>query len=216
MNLQGASAKPLSGENDLAQNPFDLKAEYGPSIFDARHRLAVSASWQIPFAHNTQGFTKRLLDGWQLNGIASANSATPFTVYDSTNVSLQASAPPISGYYASRPNLIRNPSAGPHTVNQWLSTAQFQRLNPITQAGQFGDESRNASRGPAYADVDLSAFKNFEVTEKVHAQFRAESFNLANHPNFELPVADLNSSEFGRILQAGPPRLTQFALKILF
>ena len=101
-------------------------------------------------------------------------------------------------------------------MNHWLSTAPFQRLNPATQAGQFGDESRNASRGPAYADVDLSAFKDIEVTERIHAQFRAESFNVANHPNFELPIADLNSSQFGRILQAGPARLTQFALKILF
>ena len=55
MNLQGASAKPLSGENDLAQNPFDIKAEHGPSIFDARHRLAVSAGWDVPFARKTQG-----------------------------------------------------------------------------------------------------------------------------------------------------------------
>jgi hypothetical protein len=216
MNLQGASAKPLSGENDLAQNPFDLKAEHGPSIFDARHRLTVSAAWQIPYTHNLQGFKKVLLDGWQLNGIVSANSATPFTVYDSTNVSLQASAPPISGYYASRPNLIGNPSAGPHTAHQWLSTSQFQRLNPATQAGQFGNESRNASRGPAYADVDLSAFKDFALSERWRAQFRAESFNVANHANFELPVADLNSTQFGRILQAGPPRLMQFAIKILF
>ena len=216
MNLQGASAKPLSGENDLAQNPFDLKAEHGPSIFDARHRLTTSATWSIPFAQRTRGFTKAVLDGWQLNGIVSANSATPFTVYDSTNVSLQASAPPISGYYASRPNLIGKPSAGPHTVNQWLSTTQFQRLNPTTQAGEFGDESRNASRGPAYADVDLSALKNFRLTEKINTQFRAESFNVANHPNFLLPIADLNSSNFGKILQAGSPRLMQFALKFIF
>lgn len=216
MNLQGASAKPLSGENDLAQNPFDLKAEHGPSIFDARHRLAVSATWDVPFARNTQGWKKRLLDNWQLNGIASANSATPFTVYDSTNVSLQAAAPPISGYYASRPNLIGNPSEGPHTVNEWLSRTPFQRLNPATQAGQFGDESRNASRGPAYADVDLSALKTFELTERYRLQFRAEQFNVANHPNFALPISDLNSSDFGRILQAGSARLTQFALKVLF
>jgi len=216
MNLQGASAKPLSGENDLAQNPFDLKAEHGPSIFDARHRFVASASWEIPIARKTQGITKVLLDGWQLNGIANSNSATPFTVYDSNNVSLQASAPPISGYFASRPNLVGNPSQGPHTVDQWLDTTQFQRLNPQTQAGQFGDESRNASRGPAFADVDLSALKTFELTEKFHLQFRAESFNIANHPNFELPIADLASSNFGRILQAGPARLTQFALKVLF
>jgi hypothetical protein len=151
-----------------------------------------------------------------LNGIASANSATPFTVYDSTNVSLQAAAPPISGYYASRPNLIGDPSEGPHTVSQWLSRTPFPRLDPKTQAGQFGDESRNASRGPAYADVDLSALKTFELTEKYHLQFRAEQFNVANHPNFALPIADLKSSDFGRILQAGSARLTQFALKVLF
>jgi hypothetical protein len=216
MNLQGASAKPLSGENDLAQNPFDLKAEHGPSIFDARHRFVASATWEIPFARHTQGVKKVFLDGWQLNGIATANSATPFTVYDSNNVSLQASAPPISGFFASRPNLVGNPSQGPHTVTQWLDRTPFQRLNPQTQAGQFGNESRNASRGPASANVDLSALKTFELTERTRLQFRAEMFNVANHPNFGLPIADLASADFGRILQAGPARLTQFAVKILF
>jgi hypothetical protein len=216
MNLQGASAKPLSGENDLAQNPFDLKAEHGPSIFDARHRFVASATWEIPFARHTQGVKKVFLDGWQLNGIATANSATPFTVYDSNNVSLQASAPPISGFFASRPNLVGNPSQGPHTVTQWLDRVPFQRLNPQTEAGQFGNESRNASRGPASANVDLSALKTFELTERTRLQFRAELFNVANHPNFGLPIADLASSDFGRILQAGPARLTQFAVKILF
>ena len=48
MNLSGAAAKPLAGENDLAQNPFDLEAEYGPSLFDARHRFVASASWEPP------------------------------------------------------------------------------------------------------------------------------------------------------------------------
>ncbi len=48
MNLSGAAAKPLAGENDLAQNPFDLDAEWGPSLFDARHRFVASASWTVP------------------------------------------------------------------------------------------------------------------------------------------------------------------------
>jgi hypothetical protein len=56
----------------------------------------------------------------------------------------------------------------------------------------------------------------FILTERLRLQFRAESFNVANHPNFLLPIADLNSSDFGRILQAGPARLTQFALKVIF
>jgi hypothetical protein len=214
--LQGASAKPLSGENDLAQNPFDLKAEHGPSIFDARQRFTASASWEIPYARHTEGFRKILLDGWQLNGITSANSATPFTVYDSANVSLQASAPPISGFFASRPNLAGDPNHGPHTVSHWISSAPFQRLDPQGQAGQFGNEGRNAVRGPAFADVDLSVMKSLTITEKLHAQFRAESFNVANHANFGLPIADIASHDFGRILRASPPRLTQFALKLLF
>ncbi len=216
MNLQGASAKPLSGENDLAQNPFDLKAEHGPSIFDARHRFTASASWEIPFARKSQGFRKTLLDGWQLNAIASANSATPFTVYDSANVSLQASAPPISGFFASRPNLVGDPNNGPHSVNHWIDAATFQRLNLQTQAGQFGNEGRNAVRGPAFADVDLSVMKSVTITERLRGQFRAESFNVANHANFGLPIADIASQDFGRILRASPPRLTQFALKLLF
>jgi hypothetical protein len=216
MNLQGASAKALSGENDLAQDPFDLKAEHGPSLFDARNRLVASAMWELPFAKHTGRLASQLLDGWQLNGIATANSATPFTVYDSTNVSLQASSPPISGYYASRPNVIGDPTHGPHTVNEWISRDIFQRLNPVTQAGQFGDAGRNIARGPGFADVDASVMKTFTVTESLHAQFRAESFNVANHTNFAVPVADLASANFGEILESNPPRLTQLALKFIF
>ena len=54
MNLRGASAMPLSGENDLAQNPFDLGAEHGPSLFDARHRLS-AAQLGNPFARQPRG-----------------------------------------------------------------------------------------------------------------------------------------------------------------
>ena len=149
MNLQGASAKALSGENDLAQNPFDLKAEHGPSIFDARNRFVASGMWEIPFARNSSGITNWLLDGWQLNGIATANSATPFTVYDSTNVSLQASSPPISGYFASRPNVIGDPTHGPHTVNQWISREVFQRLIRPRRPVNLGTRDATLRADPA-------------------------------------------------------------------
>ena len=66
MNLSGAAAKPLAGENDLAQNPFDLEAEYGPSLFDARHRFVASASWEprLPAAASAalQRLARRLAD----------------------------------------------------------------------------------------------------------------------------------------------------------
>ncbi len=216
ININNSSGLGLAGENDLAQNPFDLRAEHGPSLFDATHRFVASGTWELPFARRSSGVTALLFRGWQANTIASANSGTPFTVFDSTNVSLQASSPPLSAYFASRPDVIGNPNAGPHTVEQWISASSFLRLNPKTQAGQFGNAGRNIARGPGASDVDVSLMKNFRMTERTSLQFRAESFNVANHPNFAIPIADLASPNFGRILSAGPSRLTQLALKVLF
>lgn len=216
MNLSGAAAKPLAGENDLAQNPFDLEAERGPSLFDARHRFVASVSWEPRLPSGAPSAAQVVVNGWQVNTIATYNSGLPFTVSDSTNVSLQANSPPISGFAASRPNLVGDPNAGPRTVEEWLSRSAFQRLNPQTQAGQFGDAGRNIARGPSYVNVDLSLVRTFAVTAGTRVQLRAEAFNVLNHPNFGLPVADLNSPTFGRILSAGPPRLLQFAAKILF
>jgi hypothetical protein len=216
MNLSGAAAKSLSGENDLAQNPFDLGAEYGPSLFDARHRFVASASWEPRVSTDAASAVRAILGGWQINGIATLNSGTPFTVSDTANVALQANSPPISGFAASRPNLIGDPNDGPHTVDAWMSRSAFQRLNPLTQAGQFGNEGRNAVRGPGYADLDVSIVRNVQLSTGIRLELRAESFNVTNHVNLGLPVADLNSANFGKILSAGPPRLMQFAAKLLF
>jgi hypothetical protein len=216
MNLAGASSQPLAGENDLAQNPFDLNAEHGPSLFDARQRFVASGSWEPHVANDAPAAIRKIFGSWQLNVIATHNTPTPFTVYDSNNVSLQANSPPISGYPASRPNLIGNPNDGPHTADDWINADAFQRLNPVTQAGQFGNAGRNIARGPAFTDFDTSLTRNFAISERLRLQFRAESFNVANHPNFGLPVADLNSTNFGQILTAAPPRLMQFALKLTF
>jgi len=216
MNLSGAAAKPLAGENDLAQNPFDLEAEYGPSLFDARHRFVANVSWQAHVADSAPPALRTLFDAWQLNAIAALNSGTPFTVSDSANVALQANSPPISGFPASRPNLVGDPNAGPRTVDAWLSRDAFERLNVQTQAGQFGNAGRNIARGPGYQNLDVSFVRDFRMSGDVRLQFRAEIFNVLNHVNFGLPVADLNSVNFGRIFSAGPPRLTQFALKLSF
>ena len=119
MNLSGAAAKPLAGENDPAQNPFDLARRYGPSLFDARHRFVASASWMPTVSAGAPAAVRAIIGGWQLNAIVTHNSGTPFTVSDSANVALQANSPPISGFPASRPNLVGDPNAGPHTVNEW-------------------------------------------------------------------------------------------------
>ena len=216
MNLSGSAAKPLSGENDLAQNPFNLAAEHGPSLFDARHRFVASGTYELRLAASRPAALRAAANGWQLNGIMSHNSPSPFTVSDTANVSLQANSPPISGFAASRPNLVGDPNAGPHTVDRWINAAAFQRLDPVTQAGQFGNAGRNIARGPAFTNLDLSLTRAFALRESVRLQFRAEVFNVANHANFGLPVADMNSSNFGRILSAAPPRLMQFGFKVVF
>jgi hypothetical protein len=101
-------------------------------------------------------------------------------------------------------------------VEQWVSPGAFRRLNPVTEAGQFGNAGRNIVRGPGIGNFDLSLIKDFAFSERTKLQFRAECFNLTNHPNFSLPVNDLASPSFGRILEAGPARLIQFGLKLIF
>jgi hypothetical protein len=217
LNVAGSAPTLVAGENDLAQNPFDLAAEHGPSLFDATHRFVFSGSYPLPQWKNASKAEALLLNGWQVNTIATLSTGTPFTVYDSADVSLQGSAPEISGFYSSRPNLISNPNSGqPHTANEWVSRAPFQQLNPTTQAGQFGNEGRNVVRGPGIEDVDLSLFKYFDISETKRIQFRAECFNLLNHANLGLPENDLQSPAFGQILQAASPRLLQLAIKFIF
>ena len=215
-NITGSEAKPVAGENDLAQNPFDLAAERGPSLFDARNRFVASYEWALPFWNHPQNWYQSVLGGWQLVGIGTLMSGTPFTVFDSNDVAAQGSAPEITGFSAQRPDLIGNPNSGPRTVSQWLNTGAFHQLDPTADAGQFGTEGRNVNIGPAYADWDLGTLKNFKVTESTQFQFRAEMFNTLNRANFHLPDPDISSPTFNHILAASAPRQVQFALKFMF
>jgi Carboxypeptidase regulatory-like domain/TonB dependent receptor len=219
-NMTGSASKPVAGENDLAQNPFDLAAERGRSLFDSRHRLVISYQWSLPLWRQPHGWYQQILGAWQLNGIATVMSGTPFTVFDSNDVSEQGGAPEISGFSANRPNLIpgQNPNDGPNTTNAWLNASAFQRItpDPTSPVQQFGTAGRNIAQGPGYANWDFSAFKIIPVTEGKEFEFRAEFFNLLNHTNFRLPDSDISSPTFNQILAALPPRLIQLALKFQF
>jgi hypothetical protein len=218
LNITGSASQPVAGENDLAQNPFDLAAERGRSMFDARHRLVFSYQWNLPFWNHATNWYQHAFGGWQLNGIATLMSGTPFTVFDSNDVSLQGQAPEITGFSANRPNLIGNPNNGPRTPQQWFNVSAFQQLapDPLGRFQVFGDEGRNVVAGPGYMNWDFSIFKNITVTEGKDVQFRGELFNLMNHTNFRLPVSDISSPNFGQIQSDVGPRVIQVALKFLF
>ncbi len=218
LNITGSAARPTAGENDLAQNPFDLAAERGRSMFDSRHRLVLSYQWSLPWFRQPHSWYQHALSNWQVNGITTFMTGTPFTVFDSHDVSLQGGAPEITGFSANRPDLIGDPNSGPHTVSRWFNTAAFQPLtpDPNSPVQQFGNAGRNIVQGPAYQQWDFSAMKNIHLAEAKDLQFRAEFFNLFNHPNFRLPDSDISSPTFGQIQEALPPRLIQLALKFMF
>ena len=217
-NITGSASQPVAGENDLAQNPFDLAAERGRSMFDSHQRLVLSYQWMLPFLQRSSSWYAHILGNWQLNGIVTAMSGGPFTVFDSNDVSLQGQAPEITGFSANRPNLIGNPNSGPRTPQEWFNVSAFQQLqpDPLGRFEVFGDEGRNVVDGPGYVNWDASAFKNIRLTESKELQFRGELFNVLNHTNFRLPVSDIESPTFGQIQSDVSPRVIQVALKFLF
>lgn len=212
-NITGSASQPVAGENDLAQNPLDLAAERGRSMFDARHRAVLSYQWELPFFRQSHNWVGNVLGNWQVNGITTFMSGTPFTVEDQ---SYSYGAPEISGFSAFRPNLIGNPNNGPKTVQEWFNTSAFQAIPMSAPAGTYGTEGRNVVEGPGFAQWDFSTLKNIRVAESKNLQFRAEFFNLFNRTNFRLPNSDISSTTFGQVQQALSPRLIQFALKFLF
>jgi outer membrane receptor protein involved in Fe transport len=217
-NITGSASQPVAGENDLAQNPFNLAAERGPSMFDARQRFVLSYQWSLPFLQHSGEWYGKVLGNWQLNGIMTAMSGTPFTVFDSNDVSLQGQAPEISGFSSNRPEVVGNPNSGRRSAAEWFNVSAFQKLEPDPQGrfAVFGNEGRNAVVGPRYVNWDFSACKNIRVRESKEIQFRGELFNVLNHTNFRLPVSDIESPTFGQVQSDVSPRVIQVALKFLF
>jgi len=220
-NITGSASQDVAGENDLAQNPFDLAAERGRSMFDSHQRFVLSYQWSLPFLQHSSTWYGHVFGDWQLNGIVTAMSGGPFTVYDSGDPSLQGQAPEITGFSANRPNVIGNPNSGPRTAQEWFNIKAFQQLqpDPLGRFEVFGNEGRNVVQGPGYVNWDASAFKNIRLTESKELQFRGELFNVLNHTNFRLPVSDiedLQAGTFGQIQSDVSPRVIQVALKFLF
>ncbi|MBZ5724312.1 MAG: TonB-dependent receptor [Acidobacteriia bacterium] len=185
------------------------------SDFNIRNRWTVAANYELPFGKKLSGAAAEFIRGWQVNGSGSWQNGLPFNVTNQANVS------GIIGIAGERPDrvkpdlLVSNPTAG--IGGQWLDPTAFHTQAPFT----LGNAARNIVYGPNWSTLNLSVFKNFKLREGWNLQFRAESFNFLNHPNFGNPNGTFGSPTFGKITtkapgSAGDPRQLQFALKLLF
>jgi hypothetical protein len=128
------------------------------------------------------------------------------------------------GVASSRATVIANPNL-PHdqrTLSHWFNTAAFLPSSKMT-AGQFGNSGRNILIGPGFQVWNVSVIKNTPFAEKRSLQFRAESFNTFNHPNFTGINRTVNfdasgnpTQNFGAVSGAGPGRVLSFGLKLIF
>lgn len=202
LEFGGGAAGPLP------QDPRNIRADRGNSIIDMRHRFTASYLWEMPFGKgkpmlNYGGVTNFLLGGWQTNGILVIQSGLPFSPV------LQTSTTNGTG---SRPDVVGAISY-PGTLQRWFNPAAFGSPAAFT----YGNAGRNILFGPGRWNWDMSLFKNFVIREQTRFEFRAEAFNVFNHPQFGLPNANIGNAQAGQITSTvGNPRQLQMALRFQF
>ncbi len=197
----------------------------GNSDTDQRHSFTLSSIYELPWGRGKQwgsnwsGVVDNVFGGWQFNNIVSIGTGTPFDIT-------------INGV---RPDILGNVSTGSlQLVNgqrQWVTVSPNAFAAPPTNgSGKFvrpGTLGRNHFYGPGYGTWDASLFKKFSLTERVKMEFRAEGFNILNHPQFVNPSTDLgginamglpNNSNFGLIngTRLFSQRELQFAFRFIF
>jgi hypothetical protein len=160
----------------------------GPSDWDTPHNWVVNAIWDIPFARNTTGFRRDMLDGWQVAGISTMRSGLPLTAFVQNNWSRSLWSPSISPTAGlDRPDLApgRTPeSAMLGLPGQWFDPTAFV-LQP---RGTLGNSGRGMFRGPNLRTVDISAVKRIPLRGQARLDVRIEVFNIFNRANFANPT----------------------------
>jgi hypothetical protein len=192
----------------------NFRKDYGLSTFDIAHRAIFSVVNDIPvgrgqrYLSNVSRPVNALVGGWQWNGIITLQGGFPFSI----------GAADINGLvdsFGQRADQVGNPS--PSGFNRspahWFNTAAFAQ----PAMGIFGDSNRNILRAPGVINFDLSVIKNFNITNRLVFQFRAESFNAFNHTNYYTPDNNIqDGSAFGVISAAAPARIIQLGGKLMF
>jgi hypothetical protein len=206
----------VGSSNPEVQDFRNLALERARSDFDATHRFVLSGTYLLPFKAEG-GALSRLVNGWSASPIVNLQSGNPF----SPIIPLQT-----DGFSSGsllnfdRPDVVLGQKIqldNPPPEKFFNTSAFVRHLNG------FGNAGRNIIEGPGLSNVDLSIAKNTLIKESVNLQFRAETFNLFNHPNFAQPNRTLTSSDFGRITATrtargdlGSSRQIQFGLKLMF
>jgi hypothetical protein len=207
-----------AGDPNFPQDSYNVSAERGRSNFDVRHRFSLSYLYELPFGRGRRwignaGWVSAVLGGWQSAGIVTLQTGRPFTVALLTEEDNSNTGRANLGFGANdRPNLVGDAKLSNPTPERWFNTTAFVK----PPFGSFGNAGRNILDGPGYANVNFSLLKDVGLTEGLKLQLRAESFNLFNRPNFDLPDNFLGSPSFGRIRSAQSPRRIQFGVKLLF
>ncbi len=220
------------GQSGSIENPYNWSASYGPCDFNIPQLLSFSYTYQLPvgqgkhFVSSPSRALDALVGGWQISGITTAESGSPFTVtvpFDNANINPSSET--------QRGNVVPNasllPSGFQQSVFQWYNPAAFAVPAPYT----YGNAGRNSMRGPSYLDFDFALFKTFQLSESMALQFRAETFNIFNNVNLSPPgggasggfstlggasTTAVGAPGFMQIFSAAAAREVQFSLKFLF
>jgi hypothetical protein len=196
------------------EHPADLnnlRLERGLSSFDVTHNFVTSFVWEIPVGKTGSRFVDVIVRNWQTNGIVSLRSGLPFNVVTGLDRTF-------TGMGSQRPDLVSPDAELSSSRPRGEQVARYFNTNAfaLNEIGRPGTAGRNLLRGPGYANLDFSLFKNIPLRESVQLQFRSEFFNLFNRPNFGNPNSTVSSPLFGRILSAFDPRIIQFGLRLAF
>ncbi len=207
----GIGASGFNGWQGFLDN-HNPGLDYGRSDFDVDHRAVVSFVWSLPFgkgeryASSATGVANAIIGGWQVNGIYTWQHGFPITIQAADLGGV------LDSFGTNRANVSGDPNAGGGTIENWFNTGAFSQ----PALGQFGSSLRNMLRGPGINNLDMALFKNFDLVRGARLQFRFESFNAFNHPQFDGVSTNIASPTFGRLTSARPGRINQLGLKLIW